>query len=58
MKHTITVITAIIALVILECFAINHGVNGILFTTVIGAICGLAGLVLPNPFRLGERGKK
>ena len=36
-------IVAIIALVILECAALFAGINGTVFTLVIGAIAGIAG---------------
>ena len=54
MKATI-VITAIIVLGVMECFALSQGINGTLFTIVAVIISGLAGLVLPTPKVLGGK---
>ncbi len=43
------VITAIVCLTLLELVALYKGINGLLFTTIIAVIAGLAGLVLPTP---------
>ena len=42
------VIVAIIALTVLEIYALSQGINGILFTTIIAVIAGLAGWTLPQ----------
>ncbi len=42
------VISAIIALVVLELAAISHGINGMLFAVIIAAIAGLAGWSAPQ----------
>ena len=42
------VVMAIAALVILELFALSRGIDGILLTTVIAIIAGLAGWTLPQ----------
>ena len=36
-------ISGIIAITILETYALSQGINGVLLTTVIGIIAGLAG---------------
>ena len=43
------VITAIICLTFLELVALYSGINGTLFTFVVGAICALVGVSLPTP---------
>ena len=43
------VITAIIGLVVLECFAMHYGINGTFRTIIFTAIAGLAGLTVPTP---------
>lgn len=47
--NTPIVITAIIAIAIIEICALLKGLNGVLLTTVIGVICLLAGVVMPTP---------
>ena len=47
MKANSVVITAIIALVILECVALYMGINGTLFAMVVAIIAGLAGWRVP-----------
>ena len=42
---------AIIVLGAIECVALTQGINGKLMSTVIGAICLLAGVMIPNPFK-------
>lgn len=42
---------AIACLTLLECVAIMNGINGILFTFVIATIAGLAGYIVPSPFK-------
>lgn len=42
------VIGAIIALVILECFAMYKGLNGTMFSLIIALIAGLAGWSAPQ----------
>ena len=42
------VMTAIIALVILEIYALSQGVNGTLFSLIIAVIAGLAGWTMPQ----------
>ncbi len=43
------IITAIICITILEIYALTRGINGILLTTVIAVIAGLAGVATPTP---------
>jgi hypothetical protein len=48
-------ITAIICVAGLEAIALLCGIDGVLLTTIIGAILLLAGIVLPTPkFLKGE----
>ncbi len=42
------VITAIICLSILECWALANGINGTIFSAVIAIIAGLAGWTMPQ----------
>lgn len=46
------VICAIVCLTILEALALFKGVNGVLLTTIMVLIAGLAGFVLPSPIKL------
>lgn len=43
------VMTCIGALVILEAIALMNGINGIIFTMVVGAICAFGGLIIERP---------
>jgi len=43
------VMTAIIGLVVLECFAMYKGINGTMYAIVLATIAALAGLVIPTP---------
>lgn len=45
-QNTPIIITAIIAVTILEVYAISQGVNGTILTLIVGAICALAGTKL------------
>lgn len=47
-SNTEIVVAAIAAVVILECVALFLGFNGTMLTLAVGAICGLAGLTLPQ----------
>ena len=46
---TAIIITAIISLVVLECFALFMGINGTVLRMVVIAIGILAGIVIPTP---------
>ena len=48
MKPNNVVITAIICLAALEIYALSQGRNGMLLTTIIAIIAGLAGWRIPN----------
>ena len=39
---------AIVAIAVLEIYALSQGINGVLLTTVIGILAGLAGWSLPQ----------
>lgn len=43
------IITAICALVVLECAAMYNGMNGTMLAVVIAVIAGLAGWAIPSP---------
>lgn len=43
------VVTAIIAITILECVALFNGINGTYFSIVLAILAGLAGYILPSP---------
>ena len=42
-------VTAIIALMIMECFALYQGINGTLFSIVIASVAGIGGWMIPTP---------
>ena len=42
------IITAIIAIVIIECFALYLGYNGVILSAVLAMIAGLAGWTAPQ----------
>ena len=46
------VLAAIVGVTVIEVTAIFHGINGTLMKLCIGAICALAGVMLPNPWRV------
>lgn len=46
------VITAIIAIAVIECFALYKGFNGVLLTVVIALIAAGAGIVTPSPIKI------
>ena len=46
---TNVIIAAIVGITVVECFALMNGIDGIVLTTVVGIIAGLAGWVLPQP---------
>jgi len=46
---TPVVVSAILGLVVIECVAMYHGINGKLFALISAAIAGLDGLVIPTP---------
>ena len=48
-NNTTVVVSAIAALVVIECTAMYFGFNGTLRIMIVGAIAALAGLVLPTP---------
>lgn len=43
------VIAAIASIVVLEAIALLKGIDGLILTTVIAAIAGLAGWIIPAP---------
>ena len=47
--HRSVVITAIVVVGALEAYALSQGINGVLLTTVLAVIAGLAGWVTPGP---------
>ena len=47
----IVAISAIAALVILECFALANGINGTIFTMVVAIIAGLGGYMVKSPIQ-------
>ncbi len=48
MKTSI-IITVIICITLLEMFALYQGINGVLLTTVLVILAGIAGVVVPTP---------
>ena len=53
--HTSVVLTAIGCLTLLEIIALYKGIDGTLFSIIIAAIAGLAGLVIPTPKFLQQK---
>lgn len=51
-KANSVVITAIICLTLLEAYALSQGIDGVIFTTVVAVIAGVAGWTLPSPIKL------
>ncbi len=43
------IMTAIIAIAVLEIIALLKDINGVLFTTVLVVIAALAGVMIPTP---------
>ena len=43
------IIAAICCITLLEALALLKGINGILFTTVIGVIAAIIGVTIPTP---------
>lgn len=43
------VVTAIVALVALECYALSQGFNGTMMKVIVAIVAGLAGWVIPSP---------
>ena len=54
----LTPLIAIVALVIVEIQALNHNIDGMVFTAVVGAICGLAGFSLPGIVQAVKKARK
>ena len=50
--HKSIIITAICAIAFIEAIAISNGINGIVLSTVLVIIAGLAGLSIPTPFKI------
>jgi hypothetical protein len=51
-KHFWIVIAAIAAIMVLDIVALCNGIDGILMTSCVAVIAGLAGLVTPTPKEL------
>ena len=48
-KDNVVICVAILCITALEVFAIAKGINGIMMTFVIGAICAAAGVTIKRP---------
>ena len=46
------IIAAIIALTIIQIYALSQGINGTLLLLVMSMIAGLAGWIIPTPYSL------
>ncbi len=46
------IVAVIISITILETIALMKGINGMLFSGVLIILAGLAGLVIPTPFKI------
>ena len=46
------IIAAIIALTIIEIYALSKGINGTLLLLVMSVIAGFAGWIIPTPYSL------
>jgi hypothetical protein len=45
------VVSGILAITIIECFALCNGIDGIVLTTVVGIIALAIGVTIPNPIK-------
>ena len=45
------IVTGILCLTALEMLALMKGINGVLFTTIVGIIALTIGVTIPNPLR-------
>ena len=43
---------AIVALAVIEVYALSKGIDGTLMTIVVAAIAGIGGYLLPSPLKL------
>lgn len=46
------IISCIISITIIECFALAKGMNGLLLSLAIAVVAGLGGIVIPNPIKI------
>ncbi len=46
------IVAAIVALTIIEIYALSQGINGTLLLLVMSVIAGLAGWIIPTPYSL------
>ena len=46
------IITAIVALTVIEIYALSQGINGTLLLLIMSIIAGLAGWIIPTPYSL------
>ena len=49
---TSVIITSLICITLLEAFALYKGLNGVLLTTIVAVIAGIAGFIIPSPFKI------
>jgi hypothetical protein len=45
------VVTGLVCLTIAELYALNQGINGVLFTAYVAIIAGAIGVFVPNPLK-------
>ena len=44
-------VAAIFGIVVMECFAMSQGINGIMLRIATMVIAGIVGITIPNPFK-------
>lgn len=54
----VKVFIALIGIIVLECYALSQGINGVALTCAIAAIAGLGGYELNNIIKLVKGEKK
>lgn len=53
----VKVLTAMIGIIIMECYALSQGINGLILTLAIAAVAGLGGYELDNIIKALKGGK-
>jgi hypothetical protein len=57
-SKALTPLIAIIALALIEFQALRQNLDGVVLTSVVGAICGLAGYSLPGIVEIVKKARK
>lgn len=54
----IIICTAIVAIAVMQMYALSQGIDGVLLTTTIAIVAGLGGWVIPTPKVGGKNGRR